>query len=164
MTTPADLHRLLHRIANSVNVAEARLHHATEAIRRQQADSYPTRASGNATGTNGGTSELTAVEQAADTNLGDLYGYDDTYRPGPLTRLADIADELHAALHSLDRAHNSITDCGIPPLITHQYRCHGINAQGCIDWADTNRTDHLCIDCGRQIDSNRRRLRRHQAS
>lgn len=174
MTTPADIRRLLHRIANSVNIAEARLEHATTALTLATADGHRNTASGRDSGPRG-TSELQPTEAAAHTNLGDLHNthYDETrdqyttadnYRPGPTIRLADIADELKAALTSLDRAHTAITNCGIPPLLNEQYRCRGINGQGCDEWIDPNRSDHLGINCGRAVDSNRRRLRRHKAA
>lgn len=163
MTAPADLARLAHRIINSADIIEARLPTATTALQRNAATGYPTVASGNARGGRG-EAELTPTEAAAHTNTGDIYGYDTTYRPGPTTRLSDIADELHAALKSLDRAHRALTDCGIAPLDTRHLHCHGINGRGCPDWRDTSRTDGLCIDCGRAVDSNRRRLRRHAAS
>lgn len=165
MTTPADIHRLLHRITNSANIAEARLEHATESLTLRAADGYPTKASGTPTNGSASTSELTPTEAAAHTNLGDLYGYNDTtYNPGPITSLADLADELRASLTSLDRAQTELTKAGVPPLATDRYRCTGINGGGCSDWQDINRADHLCIDCGRSVDSNRRRLRRHKAS
>lgn len=168
MTTPADITRALHRITNSTNIAEARLQPAITNLQLQTADGYPTTTSGRPTTTRT-TNELTPTEQAANTNLGHLYGYDNNYRPGPTTHLDDALEELRAALKSLDRFHQTLTNCGIPPAITDRYRCRGINGQGCTDWADYDpttglprRPDQLCIDCGRAADSNRRRLRRHR--
>lgn len=162
MTSEADLRRLTARIATAADIFEARLPHATASLNLAAADGYPARASGTAAPTGG--AELTPTEGAAHTNLGDLFGYDDAhgYRPGPAIRLDDIADELRAALTSLDRAHSQLTDCGVPPFLTRGYQCHGINGTGCTDWADKNRADHLCIDCGRAADSNSRRLRRRR--
>lgn len=163
MTNRADLNRLTARIANSAAIFEYRLPYAADNLALHAATSHPTTATGNAnTPTGTGTAELTATEAAAHNNLGDLYGYPDTnYQPGPAIRLDDIADELRAALKSMDRAHRALTDCGVPPIITGKYQCRGINGHGCEDWADPNRSDHLCISCGRAVDSNRRRLRRH---
>jgi hypothetical protein len=163
MTTPADIRWLLARVQNSANVIEARLPHAGLNTSRNQADGYPTTASGNANQGGRSKAELTPTEAAANTNLGDLYGYD-TYKPGPTTRFLDLADELRAALTCLDRAHNQLTAIGVPPLITQQFRCRGVNAEGCTGWIDTNRSDRLCIDCGRSVDTKARRLRRHKTA
>lgn len=180
MTSPADLRRLIRRINTSIHVAQGRLDGVITNLARHAADGHPTRASGNANHGGRTTAELTATEAAADTNLGDLYGYgdgtrdnttdDDTHRsgyhPGPSIQLDDIATELRAALLSLDRAHDALTAAGVPPIVTEQYRCHGINSIGCPthDWADPQRSDRLCINCARTLDSNARRLRKHRAS
>lgn len=162
MTSPTDIRRLLARIRNSTDIAETRLEHATQALALQH---HPILQAQDLTrgGTRtGGVSNPTA--NAALTNLGDTDTYSNTrYRPGPATLLSDIATELAAALLNLNQAHDLISKCGIPPIHTRQYQCTGINQTGCTDWADTNRTDHLCIDCGRAVDSNKRRLRRHRA-
>jgi hypothetical protein len=178
MTTPADIRRHIHRVINSANILEARLPHGIQNTTLRTADGYPTKASGSAVDGSHSTSELTPTESAAEANLGDIYGYtdgerdnitgDDTrtegYKPGPTTRLADLADELRAALASLDRAHIELTNIGVPPLFTDKYRCRGINGTGCTDWADSTRIDNLCIDCGRASESNKRRVRRHKAA
>lgn len=175
MTTPADIRRLLAKLANSTQKAEARLPWAITAVALNTATGHPTTASGNANTGGRGKAELDPTESAAHTNLGDLIGWDtgertnttgdDThqtgYHPGPGERLSDVASELRAALTCLDQAHRYLTDCGVPPFVTHQLRCRGINGQGCEEWADPNRDDHLGIDCGRAVDSNRRRKRRH---
>jgi hypothetical protein len=166
MTTPADIRRLIHRAINSLTVAEHRLQHAETNTQLLTAIGHPTTASGNTNHGPRGTNELTLTEAAAHTNLGDIYGYTDGtrdanpdidthttgYHPGPTTRYNDIADPIRAALKALDHMHTALTDAGVPPFITEQHRCRGINATGCTDWADRNRTDHLCIDCGRRAD------------
>jgi hypothetical protein len=189
MTTPADIRWLLARVQNSANVIEARLPHAETNTIRNQADGYPATASGNANQGGRSKAELTPTEAAAHTNLGDLQVWTSCngdpmrdipctvathidgdgrhnvqYKPGPATQLADLADHLDAALKSLDRCHDQLTRIGVPPLVTQSYRCRGVNGQGCDGWIDTNRQDHLCIDCGRSVDTNARRLRRHRAS
>jgi hypothetical protein len=166
MTTPSDIRRLIRRVLTSANVADARLDSAVTSLTLRMADSLPNTASGADTGPRGN-AELTPVEAAADRNLGDLYGYNGgTYKPGPLTQLDDLADELRAALKSMDRAHDALSTAGVPPFITEQYRCRGINSVGCptMEYKDEQRSDHLCIECGRVTDSNARRLRRHRAA
>jgi hypothetical protein len=166
VTTARDILHLTRRIQTSCDTIETRLPHATHNITLHTADGYPTTASGRVTDGSRGSSELTPTEAAAHTNLGDLTGYDTTYRPGHQTRLEDIAIELQAALHSLDRAHQELTRIGVPPTPTQGLRCPGINATGCTNW---KAKDHdLCIDCGRITDDARRarraqteRLRRH---
>lgn len=177
MTLPDDLRRHIARITNSAQILEIRLPHAITNTARRTADGYPTTTSGTASST-GGTAELTPTENAAHTNLDDLYGYndgtrdnptgDDTrqagYHPGPHTQLADTLDHLKAALTCLDHAHTALTACGIPADITRTTTCRGINNTGCTRIADLSRTDGYCIDCRRHIDSNARRQRRHRAA
>lgn len=166
MTSPTDIRRLLNRITNQADIAAARLDPAITNIRLNTADSLPTTASGNATGGPRATSELTPTENAAHTNLGDLYGYDQQYRPGPTIQLADLEVELQAAYASMQRAQRVISDIGLPPFVTQHLRCPGINGAGCDGWTDTDRetggprrADRLCIDCGRTTDLARRALR-----
>lgn len=162
MTSPQDIRRYIARVHTNATVLEGRLANAVENINRKMADSLPTTASGSASGPQAKGSVSDPTPAAAHANLGDLYGYTNTYRPGPLTQLDDLADNLRAALMALDMAQSELTRIGVAPFTTEQYRCRGINGTGCHDWADRQRTDHLCIDCGRRTDSDARRRRRHQ--
>ena len=70
--------------------------------------------------------------------------------------LNELDDYIRTARHALYIATNILDLVGTPPGTLTHLRCIT-----CQQWADPDRGDGNCIDCGRRTDSDTRRHRRH---
>jgi len=132
-------------------------------------DGYPTCASGSDTGHHspyipaGPNASTSSTERNA--LHPDERNDNNTYAIGARAALTELQDLLNSAVLALetvcrecDRRTPGLTDTDISRL-----RCATIPKGACTQWADPTRTDGYCIDHGRTIDTNRRRLTRHKA-
>ena len=87
-----------------------------------------------------GNPELTPTENAAHQRLGDLQAAgNQTYRPGPITKLADLAELIAGANDLIRRAHAIAATLTTHTTVNYDHlRC---TTPHCNQWADPRRRD-----------------------
>lgn len=163
MTTPKTVTKRAHALQLNAQLLALRCAGIPAVV--ELADGYPSTASGADTGPHG-TSELTPTERAAHARLGDIAASSgQRYRPGMVTRLADLDELIHGANDLLMRAMAIVDAMGTGYAVDYTHlRCIGTGDEegaACHQWQDPRRKDGRCTDCGRGVDSNDRRLRRY---
>ena len=168
MTTPRTIRARVTTARINLTHLEARIAAALDALTAEERDhdGYPTSASGADRGPGGGglviavdgdRVPVTSVEHAVLTRHRGTF---------PLDELDDL---VRTAAHALDLAVNFCLrhTPGVTAADLSRLRCAGDDTPtgaSCTQLADPRRTDGLCIDCGRRVDSDARRRRKRRTA